>query len=176
MPTSRKRKPKHKRPVSRRNDSVLAGSSTGTFAPGFDGPGWRKAMSALDNPELPPDLLVVSIVPILWTGVMRGEDVTMGAGAHVRCYGKGRKERCTPLSRETADVVRAWMRTRDGRPQDPLFPSRGSLRCLSRSAIARLVAKHASAASDRCPSLADKRPTPHTLRHTWHMRRFDSDV
>ena len=107
---------------------------------------------------------------------LRGEDVTMGAGAHVRCYGKGRKERCTPLSRETADVVRAWMRTRDGRPQDPLFPSRGSLRCLSRSAIGRLVAKHASAASDRCPSLADKRPTPHTLRHTCDMRLLESGV
>src|SRR5207302_10948075 len=37
---------------------------------------------------------------------LRGEDVTMGAGAHVRCYGKGRKERCTPLSREPAGVVR----------------------------------------------------------------------
>ena len=107
---------------------------------------------------------------------LRGEDVTMGAGAHVRCYGKGRTERCTPLTRETADVVAAWMRTRDSRPHDPLFPSRGSLRCLSRSAIGRLVAKHASAASDRCPSLADKRPTPHTLRHTCAMRLLESGV
>src|SRR5260370_33354515 len=81
MPTSRERKPKHERPVSRRNDSVLAGSSTGTFAPGFDGPGWRKAMSALDNPELPPDLLVVSIVPILWTGVMRGRPANVCVSA-----------------------------------------------------------------------------------------------
>ena len=68
------------------------------------------------------------------------------------------------------------MHTRDGRAQDPLFPSRGSLRCLSRSAIGRLVAKHASAASDRCPSLADKRPTPHGLRHTCAMRLLESGV
>ncbi|MFX8457279.1 tyrosine-type recombinase/integrase, partial [Acinetobacter baumannii] len=29
-------------------------------------------------------------------------DVVLGSGAHVRCMGKGRKERATPLHRETA--------------------------------------------------------------------------
>jgi len=28
--------------------------------------------------------------------------VVLGAGAHVRCLGKGRKERCTPLTRQTS--------------------------------------------------------------------------
>jgi len=107
---------------------------------------------------------------------LRGEDVVLGSGAHVRCSGKGRKERCTPMTKETLQVLQAWMRACGGRPQDPLFPSRGSVRPLSRSAIWRLVTKHALAASERCPSLAQKHPTPHTLRHTCSMRLLESGV
>ncbi len=107
---------------------------------------------------------------------LRGEDITLGSGAHVRCYGKGRKERCTPLTKETANVLRAWLRTRGGQAQDALFPSRGSTHQVSRSAIGRLVAKHASAASERSPSLVGKHPTPHTLRHTCAMQLLESGV
>ncbi|HZI77128.1 MAG TPA: tyrosine-type recombinase/integrase, partial [Gemmatimonadales bacterium] len=51
-------------------------------------------------------------------------DVTLGAGASLRCRGKGRKERCTPLTRSTARVVRDWLTERRGEPTDPLFPNR----------------------------------------------------
>jgi site-specific recombinase XerD len=37
-------------------------------------------------------------------------DVNLGTGAHVRCDGKGRKERCTPLSKSTVTVLTAWIR------------------------------------------------------------------
>ncbi len=107
---------------------------------------------------------------------LRVEDVELGSGAHVRCWGKGRKERCTPLTKETVDVLRIWMRRRQGRPEDPLFPSRGSDRQLTRSAIWRLIIKHASGASERCPSLTRKRLAPHTLRHTAAMRLLESGV
>src|SRR5499427_8825484 len=43
------------------------------------------------------------------TGLQR-EDLHLGVGAHVRVIGKGRKERCTPLSRNTRAVVAAWLR------------------------------------------------------------------
>ncbi len=107
---------------------------------------------------------------------LRGEDVELGSGAHVRCWGKGRKERCTPLAKGTVDVLRSWTRRCQGRPEAPLFSSRGSERQLTRSAIWRLIAKHALAASQNCPSLARKRPTPHTLRHTAAMRLLESGV
>jgi len=97
---------------------------------------------------------------------LRCQDVVLGAGAHVRCDGKGRRERCTPLTKETVTVLRGWMRMRPAQPQDPLFPGRGTNRPLTRSAIWRLVAKYAAAAGGRCPTLAAKHPTPHTLRHT----------
>ncbi|MDA1143279.1 MAG: tyrosine-type recombinase/integrase [Planctomycetota bacterium] len=35
---------------------------------------------------------------------LRRQDVELGAGAHVHCYGKGRKTRCTPLG---SDRVRS---------------------------------------------------------------------
>jgi integrase/recombinase XerD len=37
---------------------------------------------------------------------LRCGDVTFGIGAHVRCFGKGRKDRCTPLTRHTVSVLR----------------------------------------------------------------------
>ncbi len=92
---------------------------------------------------------------------LRCEDVVLGHGPHVRCHGKGRKERATPLTQPTATVLRAWLRERKSAPHDPLFPSvRGGT--LSRDAVERLVAKHAA----RCPSLRGRHVSPHVLRHT----------
>jgi len=92
---------------------------------------------------------------------LRCEDVALGHGAHVRCHGKGRKERATPLAHGTALVLRAWLQERHGAPGDPLFPSlRGG--GLSRDAVERLVAKYAA----RCPALGRRRVSPHVLRHT----------
>jgi integrase/recombinase XerD len=93
------------------------------------------------------------------------QDVALGAGAHVRCRGKGRKERCTPLSREAVAVLRNWLAERAGRPEEPLFPTRRGTP-LSADAVQAFVAKYAIAASAQCPSLAAKHVTPHVLRHS----------
>lgn len=96
---------------------------------------------------------------------VRCEDIVLARGAHVRCRGKGRKERCTPLTRETTAVLRVWLAERAGAPTDAAFPSRrGDV--LSRDAIERLISKYAKAACAACPSLQSKRVTPHVLRHT----------
>ena len=96
------------------------------------------------------------------------DTVPTTTGAHVRCRGKGRKERCTPLTGESVAVLREWLKERQGEPDDPLFPSRRGA-TLSRDAVELLVSKHAAAAAARCPSLAGKRVSPHTLRHTTAM-------
>jgi|TARA_R110002049_G_scaffold298515_1_gene488283 integrase/recombinase XerD len=98
---------------------------------------------------------------------LRCSDVTLGTGAHILCLGKGRKERCTPLRRDTAKLLKAWM---GNHPDDnsPLFPSIRGER-LSRDALEHLVRKHCLTASRTCPSLAAKRVTPHTLRHSTAM-------
>jgi len=96
---------------------------------------------------------------------VRCEDIVLARGAHVRCRGKGRKERCTPLTRETTAVLRVWLAERAGAPTDVAFPSRRG-HVLSRDAVERLLAKYAKTASTSCPSLQSKRVTPHVLRHT----------
>ena len=96
------------------------------------------------------------------------QDVVLGTGAHVRCFGKGRKQRCTPLRPETAKMVGAWLRERNGQPEDPLFLSiRGGR--LSRDAIESLLTKYTHRAARSCPSLKRKRISPHVCRHTTAM-------
>jgi len=96
------------------------------------------------------------------------QDIVLDTGAHVRCKGKGRKERCTPLRKETVTALRIWLRERQGRPSDPLFPNaRG--RFLSRDGVEYLLAKHAAAAEQKCSSLKKKHISPHVLRHTAAM-------
>jgi site-specific recombinase XerD len=103
------------------------------------------------------------------------QDVQLGPGAHVRCHGKGRKDRCTPLTAQTVAVLHVWLRERHGHPTDPLFPShRGS--ALSPDAVQRLVTKYAAGAQQTCPSLRDKRVTPHVLRHTSAMQLLRAGV
>jgi integrase/recombinase XerD len=99
---------------------------------------------------------------------LRCGDLNLGAG-WVRCQGKGRKERCTPLSRAARQVLRVWLRELGGDPTGPLFTSRNGGH-LTRSAIWRLVVKHTATARAQCPSLTSKNITPHVLRHTAAMR------
>jgi integrase/recombinase XerD len=96
---------------------------------------------------------------------LRCQDIVLTTGAHVRCRGKGRKERCTPLTREGVLVLRAWLAEQSGRPDHPAFPSRRGTR-LSRDAVERLVARYSRLAGKTCRSLGTKRVTPHVLRHT----------
>jgi integrase/recombinase XerD len=102
-------------------------------------------------------------------------DVHLGVGAHVRCLGKGRKQRITPLTKQTVAVLRVWLIERTGRPDQPLFPTRTG-KPLSRDALERRIAAHATTASAVCRSLAAKNITPHVLRHTAAMRLLHAGV
>ncbi|MGH9215553.1 MAG: tyrosine-type recombinase/integrase [Acidimicrobiales bacterium] len=147
----------------------------------------RAVVSFLTEPEA--DAVVASPNQASWTGRrdhallvvglqtglrvseltgLRNTDVELRAGAHVRCWGKGRKERCTPLRPSTVSVLRAWTKERGGGPDDPLFPTRRGTR-LSRDAVETLVAKHAATAVNLQRSLRDKKVTPHVLRHSCAM-------
>jgi site-specific recombinase XerD len=100
---------------------------------------------------------------------LRREHVVLGAGAHIRCEGKGRKQRCTPLGRDTAVVLDCWLRRDLSSETACVFPSvRGGP--LSRDAVEELVARYAHRAEQACPSLKQKRVSPHVLRHSSAMR------
>lgn len=103
------------------------------------------------------------------------QDVHLGTGPYLRCHGKGRKERCTPLTAQTVAVLRAWLKEHPGQGADPLFPtSRGTP--LGRDAVERLVSKYAAVAARSCPSLRGKQVSPHVLRHTAAMQLLHAGV
>ncbi len=107
---------------------------------------------------------------------LRCSDIVLGAGAHVRCTGKGRKEeRCTPLRKETVVALRSWLRHRSDDSSEPLFPNaRGGP--LSRDGVEYLLAKHVATAVKKCPALKKKRVSAHVLRHTTAMEMLEHGV
>ena len=106
---------------------------------------------------------------------LRHEDVSLGAGAHVHCRGKGRKERCTPLAKPTIAVLRAWIREQGGEDSQTLFPStRGGP--LSPDGVQHLLTRHVAQARENCASLRKKRVSPHVLRHAAAMELLQAGV
>ncbi len=106
---------------------------------------------------------------------LRCQDLELGHGPHVRCLGKGRKARATPLRKEAVIALKDWLGERRAQPTDVLFPSlRGTP--LSRDSVEHLVAKHVATAARHCCSLQNKRVSPHTLRHAAAMELLQQGV
>lgn len=106
---------------------------------------------------------------------LRRRDIVTGPGAHIRCEGKGRKQRSTPLRQEIANLLGVWTQERGGSDDDPLFPTqRGSK--MSRDALEQMVCRHVLTASKSCPSLVGKRVSPHVLRHSTAMELLHHGV
>ena len=106
---------------------------------------------------------------------LRRADVVLGTGAHLRVRGKGRKERCVPLTHQSAAVLREWLKERAGADADVVFPTiRGGP--LSHDAVSLLVTRHTTSARIRCPSMSAKKVTPHVLRHSCAMALLAAGV
>jgi len=99
---------------------------------------------------------------------LRRSDLVLGTGTHIRCDGKGRKQRCTPLRQQATQVLTVWLKERAGLDDDPLFPTLRGTR-LSRDAMEQMVHKYVVVAAKSCSSLANKRVTPRVLRHSTAM-------
>jgi len=102
-------------------------------------------------------------------------DVHLGAGAHVSCNGKGRKQRITPLTSGTVALLRAWLAERAGQPEAPLFTTQTG-RGLSRDALEHRLAKYVKKTIVDCPSMAQKTVTMHVLRHSAAMRLLRAGI
>ncbi len=103
------------------------------------------------------------------------QDLVIGTGAHVRVIGKGRKERCTPLAKPTAAVLKAWLREPPRGDGKLLFPSAKGER-LSVHGVQYMLSKHAANATGACPSLKGKRVSVHLLRHTMALEMLQAGV
>jgi site-specific recombinase XerD len=103
------------------------------------------------------------------------EQVFFGTAPHIRCRGKGRKERCTPLTRSTARELRSWIAEQGASGRDFIFRSRRG-GALSPDAVEHLVKKYAAIAARRCGSLKGKAVSPHVLRHTTAVQLLQAGV
>lgn len=104
---------------------------------------------------------------------LRVDQLDCQALSSIHVMGKGRRERVLPLWKETATVLKAWLaiRPRDGALE--LFLNAVG-RAMTRSGFKYILAKHVATAARRQPSIADKRVTPHVLRHTCAMHTLQA--
>jgi integrase/recombinase XerD len=95
-------------------------------------------------------------------------DLALHPQPSVHVMGKGRRERVLPLWKETAIALRDWIRVRGEPNTTALFPNaRGDV--MTRSGFEYILEKHVRAASVKQTSLAKKRVSPHSLRHSCAM-------
>ncbi len=102
-------------------------------------------------------------------------DVLLDRASSLLLHGKGRKERVVPLWKSTAAQLRRWLSRIDGNPDAPVFPNRAG-KPLSRSGVEHQLRVACRKAAERHPSLATRRISPHTLRHTTAMHLLQSGV
>ena len=106
---------------------------------------------------------------------LRRQDVQLGSEAHIKCLGKGRKTRCTPLRAALAASLWNWLAQQAPDPTTPVF-STAKGDPMSSDALQRLLRRHIKTAAKSCASLRKKKVTPHTLRHTLAMNLLQSGV
>lgn len=114
-------------------------------------------------------LRVSELISLYW------KDIFFGTGAHVCCLGKGRKTRCTPLRKDTVTALQSWKQEQKDLSDTPVFPNINGLQ-LSRDGVAYILAKYVAIAGEHCPSMLQKRISPHVLRHSAAMELLQSGV
>jgi len=90
-------------------------------------------------------------------------------------HGKGRKNRVVPLWKRTSKSIRQWLPQIDQNSHSPLFPNRFG-KIMTRSGVEKQLRSTVSKAVKQCPSLAGKKVSPHTIRHTTAMHLLQSGV
>jgi len=96
---------------------------------------------------------------------LRIEDLMLQPQTSVLIHGKGGKERCLPLWKETATALRAWLSVR-GKVQVPELFLNARNDAMTRAGFEYILQKYVHSAKQHCPTLSSKRVSPHVLRHT----------
>lgn len=104
-------------------------------------------------------------------------DVRFAKPFQVLLHGKGRRDRCVPLGRETVDALRDLLELNKISTDDPgpLFRNARGGR-LSRHGVAHILRRTFQRARSEHPELATRSLSPHTLRHTCAMHLLHAGV
>lgn len=95
--------------------------------------------------------------------------------AQVELFGKGRKSRICPLWPETADVLKELLKRQPRSDNEPIFVNRYG-QPLGAAGVRYKLKQYVQAAAQQIPSLASKRITPHTWRHSVGVHLVASGV
>jgi len=114
-------------------------------------------------------LRVSEIINLHW------HDITLGPVSHVHCVGKGRKERVTPITKNTAAILKLWLDENKSQNESLVFTSARKGK-LSIDGFSYILRKYINLASDSCVTLKRKRISPHSLRHTAAMQLLEAGV
>ena len=106
---------------------------------------------------------------------LKWKDVYLEEAPHIECLGKGRKNRSTPLLKETIKCLFLWVKEVNSSPSDMVFPTIHGCK-MSPDSVQYMLKKYTKTAAQRCNSLISKKITPHILRHTMAMRLLQADV
>ena len=98
-----------------------------------------------------------------------------GATPSICFYGKGRKERITPIWKTTAAYIQRFIDNHSLKQQDRLFKNQNNGN-LTRSGVGQRIAVVVGKASSYCPALKEKTVTPHTFRHSAAMNLLQAGV
>ncbi|MCT4642761.1 MAG: site-specific integrase [Bacteriovoracaceae bacterium] len=92
-------------------------------------------------------------------------NIDLGKSPSVNIIGKGRRERCLPLWKNTANDLKSWLKVRGKSNHEELFlNSKGEP--ISRAGFEYLLNKYVKKASKKAPTLLDRKVSPHQLRHS----------
>jgi site-specific recombinase XerD len=105
---------------------------------------------------------------------LRVKDIGDGGG-QVEVLGKGRKQRCLPLWRQTQSRLRRWIKENAFSPEAPILPNRFGQR-LTRAGAAYHLERMVHRASAQLPTLKQRRISPHTFRHATAMSLLEAGV
>lgn len=106
---------------------------------------------------------------------LKWQNIRLGSHGYIDFFGKGRKERRIPLSKQLNISLQSWAKEIESSSSDVVFPTIHGTR-MSPDIVQYMIKKYTKIAAKKCPSLEKRTISPHILRHTTAMRMLSSGI